>query len=414
LKELSILKLFTENREQAEQYGVYLRNTENLEPSIALLNKCIQEYYNKYPEHNYIGEDEFHSFYDYLYPNNRERNLHLELINRMYALDVSTDIMTDLLEQSMEKYHASVIVSKLIPVLEGRTYDVLPYIQSDLDKFVNLMKNPPKSLALEPITMLPSELVENKATLEGAPWHLETLTSILGPLTLGTLGVIFAYVDGGKTSFALSALKHFARYYKDTKETLVYACNEESGIRVSERLTSAFTGKSYVELYDQYRGRQDSLNEELAEQGWHRIKVIDGIKHVSQIKRILDEWGPVCMFIDQGTKVATDSKAEGVGEVRYLYNSFRDLGNEYNCAMVAVEQAIGDAENKQWITLADIYGSRVAIQGELDYAIGIGKKLEKGREDFRYVNISKNKLKDGITSAFTTFFDKPRCVFRAT
>jgi hypothetical protein len=408
---LSILKLFTEQRALAEQYGVFLRRDDG-DAGISVLARCVQEYYSKYPDHNFIGEDEFVAFYNLLYPNNRERNLHVELISRLYKLDVSTDIMTDLLEQDMEFHHSKIIVNKLLPVLEGKKYDVLPYIQKDLDEFINRMKNPPKSTALEPITLLPSELVANKANLEGASWNLETMTSILGPLTLGTLGLVFAYVDGGKTSFALSCLKSFADYYKDTSETLVYACNEESGIRVSERLTSAFTGKSYWELAQQYEGRMDKLNEELAEMGWHRIKIVDGINHITQVRRVLDEWGPVCMFIDQGTKVATDFNTDGIKETRLLYNAFRDFGNEYNCAITAVEQAVGDAEDKQWLTLADIYGSRVAIQGELDYAIGIGKKLEKGRENFRYINISKNKLLDGVTSAFTTYFDKERCVWR--
>jgi hypothetical protein len=386
---------------------------EDLDQGISIIARCVQEYYKKYPDHNYIGEDEFKSFYTYLYPNNRERNLHLELITRMYKLEVSTDIMTDLLEQSMEHHHSKIIVNKLLPVIEGRKYDVLPYIQKDLDEFINRMKNPPKSTALEPISMLPSELIENKVNMEGAHWHIETLTSILGPLQLGTMGVVFAYVDGGKTSFALSALKAFAEYYRDTSETLVYACNEESGIRVSERLTSAFTGKSYHEIHKEYAGRMDTLNEDLAEMGWHRIKIVDGVNHITQVRKALDEWGPACMFIDQGTKVATDFKADGIKETRLLYNAFRDFGNEYNCGVIAVEQAVGEAENKQWLTLADIYGSRVAIQGELDYAIGIGKLIEqKGRENFRYINVSKNKLMDGVTTRFTTFFDKERCVWR--
>lgn len=413
MKELSILKLFTESRETQEQYGVYLRRMENLDASILLLAKLIQEYYDKYGEHNYIGEDEFKSFYDFIYPNNREKNMHMELIARMYKLEVSTDIMTDLLEQSMERYHAQIMVGKLLPVLEGQKFGVLEHLQNDMDNFVSMMKNPPKSQSLQAIDMLPSELVEGKVNLVGAPWHLETLNSVLGPLTPSTLGVIFAYVDGGKTSFSLAALRSFAEYYKDSKETLVYACNEESGIRVSERLTSAFTGKSYWELHNQYEGKMDQLNDELAEVGWHRVKIIDGVSHIKQIRRILDEWGPVALFIDQGTKVSTDYKSDGVKETRLLYNEYRDLMNEYKCAGFAVEQAVGDAENKQWITLADIYGSRVAIQGELDWAIGIGKLIEqKGRENFRYINVSKNKLKDGVTTSFTTFFDKERCVWR--
>ena len=71
MKELSILKLFTEKREYYEEYSVYLRKMDNLDGSIALLAKCIQEYYTKYPDHLFIGEDEFRHHYDLLYPRNR-------------------------------------------------------------------------------------------------------------------------------------------------------------------------------------------------------------------------------------------------------------------------------------------------------------------------------------------------------
>jgi hypothetical protein len=414
MKELSILKLFTEKRDLFEQYYVYIKQMENLDGNVALLAKVIKEYYSRYPEHNYIGEDELHTVYDLLYPQHRERQMQLELISRLYKLDVSTDVMTDLLEQTMERYHAGIIVNKLIPVLEGKQYNVLPHMQGDVDAFIDIMKNPPRpSSSLEPVSMLPSELVEGKATLEGARWHLESLNSILGPLTMGTLGEIFAYVGGGKTSFGLAAIKSFAEYYKDTKETLIYACNEEADTRVAERLTSAFTGKAYWELFKEFEGRKEALDDMLAEMGWHRIKVIGGVGHITHVRKLLDEWGPVCMFIDQGAKVSTDFKLEGVKETRLLYNAFRDLSTEYKCGMCIIDQAIGVADNKQWLTLADIYESRVAVQGELDYAIGIGKLIEKqGRENFRYVNISKNKLKDGMTAKFTTYFDAERCVWR--
>lgn len=414
MKELSILKLFTEKRETQEQYGVFLRRMENLDNSILLLARLIQEYYEKYPDHNFIGEDELISFYDVIYPNNRESAMHRELIYRMYKLDVSTDIMTDLLEQSMERYHSQIIVSKLIPVLEGQRFNVLPHVQGDLDNFISMMKNPPKLDVLQAIDSQPGELISNKATLQGANWHLKEITSKLGPMTPATLGVIFAYVDGGKTSFSLAALAKWAQYYKDSKETLVYACNEESGIRVCERLTSAFTGKSYAELYREYDGRMDELNDQLAEMGWHRVKVIDGVNHIKQIRRILDDWGPVALFIDQGSKVSTDYKAEGITETRLLYNEYRDLMNEYNCAGVAVEQAVGDAENKPWLTLADIYGSRVAVQGELDWAIGIGKTLDQrgNPNNNRYINLCKNKLKDGETGHLgVAYFWKEKCLW---
>ena len=55
----------------------------------------------------------------------------------------------------------------------------------------------------------------------------------------------------------------------------------------------------------------------------------------------------------------------------------------------------------------EVYGARVAIQGALDWAIGIGKREnDVVDEDLRYVNVSKNK---GTEDKFVAHFDKYRC-----
>ena len=76
-----------------------------------------------------------------------------------------------------------------------------------------------------------------------------------------------------------------------------------------------------------------------------------------------------------------------------------------------VSQGVGLAENTQWLKLSDIYGSRVAIQGALDYAIGIGRKIDDPvSEDLRFINIPKNKLHDGEGGKFVVNFSKQTCL----
>ena len=411
MKELNVLKLFCEKRDVFEKYGHQMKQIDNLEPAVNLLLKCIQEYYSKYPEHNYIGKEEFKSFHDYLYPNHREQELHYNLIDKFFDAEISTDIMEDLLEQILERHHASIMISKLLPVMQGESFGVIPKLQQNIDNFIELMKNPPDlKNVLDPCDLAPSELIDRKLNLKGAPWHLEALTSVLGPVVPGSLGLLFSYVDGGKTSFAMAAAKAFAHYYRESPETIAYCGNEESKVRLSQRGVCAFTGMSTHELAQKYS--KEELDDTLADLGWHRLKIIDGVTTIRTVKKVLEEWDPVIMFIDQGSKVSMEINVKEIKETRMLYNTYRDLGKEHNCAIICIEQATGDAEFKQWINLADIYGSRVAIQGELDYAIGIGKTNERGRENFRYVKISKNKLLDGVTTAFPTYFDKERCVWK--
>jgi hypothetical protein len=414
MQELGILKLFAENREEHDRYNTFFRQIQNLDRNIKTLSKLIDEYYKKYPDHNYIAVDELKSFYDYCHAQNKDRAFHLSLIERMSNLDVSRDIMEDLVEQSMEKYWSGVIVASLMPVMEGQQHGVLPEMQHYIDSFVRSMKHPPKARNdIQPFEYDIAEVIGSKVEMEGAEWHIPQVTTALGPLTKGSFGLIFAYVDGGKTSFSLAALRSFADYYKETDQKLVYACNEEAAKRVSERLTQAFHGKSYWEIHEQYSNDWSAAQDAILEMGMKNIEIIDSVTHMDQIHRILDEYGPEILFIDQGTKVLTDYRAEGVKATRLLYNHYRDLGVEYDTAVVAVEQAIGAAANKQWLELSDVYESRVAIQGELDYALGIGQIIEQpGREKFRYINVCKNKLKDGVKPRITVFFDNERCVWR--
>lgn len=415
MKELAVLKLFTEKRKMFEQYNSYMRKMDNLDRAISILLRTIQKYYDQYPEHSYIGSDELWAFYEAQNPNSKERQMHLELINKMYDLDVSTDMMETLLEQIMERYHASQILSKLLPVIEGHKFGVLPNIQADVDNFVTEMKNPPKSkMALEPCTLSASELVYGRLDFVGAPWPIETLNAIIGNAQPQTLGVVFAFVDGGKTSFMLSSCASFCKYFNGTDQMVVYAANEEPKKRLSERAVSAFTGLSFPEIKAKYPKDEDGGNEELdqllIEESRGYLRILDGVHHLSIVKKILEEWRPAVLMVDQGSKVKTDLNLKEIQAVRELYGTYRRYAEEYNCAIVCVEQAISDGEFKQWLTLSDIYGSRVAIQGELDWALGIGKVEEKSNK--RFFNVCKNKLKDGEKSKFVVRFDEDRCRWR--
>ena len=73
----------------------------------------------------------------------------------------------------------------------------------------------------------------------------------------------------------------------------------------------------------------------------------------------------------------------------------------YNTSIICLAQAVGEAENRKYLKLSDIYGSRVGIQGELDYAIGIGRTMDDlAYANVRFINIPKNKLNEGDTAKF--------------
>jgi hypothetical protein len=411
MQELTALRLFCRDRETYDSHSAYIKNIDNLDRHVSVLFSTIQRYYDKYKEHKYINSDELKKFYEYMYPSNRDTDIHHELIDAMFEEDVSNSVARDILEQVVEQSYASRIIARLAPVLQGQKSNVVPLISSDIEEFIGLMKNPPKETrVLDPCELSVEELVAIEITDEGIPWHLQNLNEIIGGVRRRTLGAIYAFVDSGKTSFGLSACASFAQAIKDTGHTILYAGNEEAAPRLSLRLTQAMLGitRSDIKLSptDIDRRRRDI--------GWTRVKIFDNITNASEVHRLLETWGPRVMFIDQGTKVSIDSKLREVEEQQALFNFYREKAKEFDTSIICLMQGVGDAENRKWLKLSDIYGSRVAIQGELDYAIGIGRRIDDAsRENFRYINIPKNKLLEGETGKFITEFVKEKCVWRA-
>ena len=75
-------------------------------------------------------------------------------------------------------------------------------------------------------------------------------------------------------------------------------------------------------------------------------------------------------------------------------------------SVIGVVQGTGDIEDKRYPKLSDVFGSRSAVQGALDYAIGIGRKPnDLAKEMMRYINIPKNKLHDGLKSKIALQFE---------
>jgi len=411
MQELTALRLFCRNRDVFDKFSWTVKDMDNLDRTINVLFSTINRYYDQYPEHRYISGDELKKFYEYLYPNNKDRDVYHELIDAMFEEDVSNSVERDIFEQLVEQSYATRVIARLAPVVQGQKANVLPLIQKDIEEFISIMKNPPKDArALDPCELTVEELVKSEILEEGLPWHLQGLNEIIGGVRRRTLGAIYAFVDSGKTSFGLSACASFASAIKDTGEIILYAGNEESAPRLSLRLTQAMLGVTRSDL----KLTPAEIDEKRREVGYTRVKIFDNITHVSEVHRLLEQWTPRVLFIDQGTKVTIDAKLREVEEQQALFNFYREVAKEYDTSIVSLMQGVGEAENRKWLKLSDIYGSRVAIQGELDYAIGIGRKIDdQARENFRYINIPKNKLMEGETGKFPVLFHRDNCTWEA-
>jgi len=124
---------------------------------------------------------------------------------------------------------------------------------------------------------------------------------------------------------------------------------------------------------------------------------------------LLEEHRPRIMYVDQAVKVEAEKTDKEVKAIQKIFNAYRELAKAYDTTIIGVAQGRGECEDKKYLDLSDIYGSRVAIQGELDWALGIGRVLDAAYADQRYINIPKNKF--GDNDKFVTNFDKHMCVW---
>ena len=73
-------------------------------------------------------------------------------------------------------------------------------------------------------------------------------------------------------------------------------------------------------------------------------------------------------------------------------------------------QANAEGEQQKWLTLSHLYGSKVAIPGELDWAVDLGVDDDKRYESWRFLNLCKNKF--GKKSRAYTEFNESTCEFK--
>lgn len=412
--ELSILKQFCLSRSIFEKYNPYIVREHALDREIKVLFYVVQNYYEKY-EKNFISKQDLISMHKYMYTNSKDAHMYMEIIDHMYSLDVNPDLVMDNIEKLMEKQTANDIINLLAPIIEGDEYNRIHEAQEMLDEYVKKLRNPPQeTLDLEYWDGKISELVDDVYNVRGYRWpkDLPFLNNTLGVIHGGMLGCIFAYSDVGKSSFgqrlaAAIALQMEREGLDDT--CIAYCCNEEGRKRVLYRMLCAIVKRHRNTV----AGNWNHYGGYAIKYGFRRIKTFDSVTHIKNVEKILDKLRPRVMLIDQGTKVSCgNGPASGeVKDLQILFNVYRELAKQYNCAIICLAQAVGTASNKKVLTLDHIYGSRVAIQGELDFAIGIGSRDEPEYEKSRWLNVCKNKLKNGDKGMVHVTFEKDTVEF---
>lgn len=410
--EIAIFKKFITNKEDFDKYGGYFSKLPTFNKELKLLLNLISSYYDTYQSTS-ISTSELLTYFDYTYPNNSSRFSYAEIIKAIEQVEVNDELLINLIEQTVEKHYSNKIITELLPVIEGNKYSVLQNIPPIIDEYSSVLKNPNSKINqdLIPNELSVQELVTKELNNPGLQFSLKKLNSVLGGLRTGTNNLMSAYVGAGKTSFWTKQAATFAKQLNDG-EHILYAGNEEAAYRVNLRTTQALLNLSYNQILQD----PEKIEKDRMEAGFGKIKIFDSITGTNQIRKLLDKYHTKVLIVDQGPKVVlSDYKnkdTKSVDHLELLFNWYRELAKEYDIGIISIAQSGLSGYNKRWLNLTDIYGSNSAIQGEVDFSIGMGFLDDPAKETQRYFHITKAKpyFSSDVKSSAT--FIKENCSWK--
>ncbi len=402
MENIGVLKAML-NFETYTKYATVLYKIPNLEKEVKSILTAISKYYKAYPDRKTITVDELETYFRWLNPQLKEEIMLEQAFSGLRTAEIhNNELLVTLLNQTVEYHICTDIAQVTTEVLNGKRSTCLDDVRASIKKYDDVTGLAEQ--VEQDVCNLPIRELFASVTGEGLTFRLKFLKRVFGMLRPGTLGHIFARPDAGKTSLALSELVHFAGQLTD--RPALYLNNEEGINRIKARAMGSMTSWTPEEIMDNY----DAAEAHWIKAGGENLKFIGGIMHISQVIQKLETFHPRVVVIDQGPKVQTYGNEEGVARLQSLYNIYRDLATTHDCSIITLGQADNKAENRKFLSLNNLDNSKVAIPGELDWAVGIGRVDAEGFEEIRFFNSCKNKL-TGASGRGDAVFNIATCCF---
>lgn len=372
------------HRENYVKYIKYVKHIA-LEKELALLLNLICSFYEVYPEASSITPTELAAYFQKEYGHIKDKNLYLNFIAQFETVDIQEELTKDILLALVQKQIASNIASVCLTNIDAPDPSFTDLVSKELEQLSVLDSSLTSTSPFIEASI--EDLVASEIMGTGINWRLNCLNQDIGPMRGGSLGVVFARVDTGKTSFLASEMTHMAEQLGEG-EVIIWVNNEERGTKVKLRIVTSSTGMTKDEISKDTAAAKQLFHERKGD----RIMLYDSASvSFYDIERLLKTYKVRIMCIDQGDKLVIpgnyDKNTDRLGA---LYMRLRELVKTYpKLDILCAGQASAEAANQRWLRVDWMSESKTSKPAELDYAIGIGALLEN--EDTRYINICKNK-----------------------
>lgn len=408
LNELTLLKVFC-SKDTYKQYADFIEQ-KNMEYHIKVLLQDFKVYFEQYGK-DITDFSEFYLWFSQIqHPNLPEATyiIYKQMIDKL--AETECGITSEILLEFQKR--------QIIGELEDhfKTGFNLEFVQETIDNYKKSISQVATDTDDEDLVQYTlDDLLKGVDKTTGLKWRLNVLNDSIGAIKRGYLIIVGAFVDVGKTSFAISETTYMAQQLEEG--CILWLNNEEEDYRVLRKIWKSTLGCTDSDLI-----RFPEKAEEHFKRKMHgdinRIKLINVRKKtIKGIAKLFEKYNPKLVVIDQADKIMNPSfKAfTDHGQLKNIYGELRTLANTF-CPVIAISQADSSAMYKSRESEEYTYtlyphhrqldGSKVGKPGEADAIIMIGRRAESNTT--RGIHVSKNKFGDANYRAEVNY-DGSKC-----
>lgn len=363
------------------------------QPELRKFYATISEYYESHDSS--LTAEELWDLYTARYPAQTASTREAAKVvwNNISTSEIGDEAAEELLRVEKLKLKAASAAQEAFNIADGKHRDI-----ALVEGLVQDMKKCTSSdgdYSFQPITDDLEELVQLGKIPCKWKFHLEPFREQAEGVGDGTLSLIIARVNAGKTLLMTSLVFHPEGWAAQGAKILLLG-NEEFAARTKIRGVSCYTGVDMrtVEVGSEQMRKCQEKYAEIAD----NVRVIDVVgMDFAKLEELIQEHTPDIVVIDQLDKVKVSGNFSGKHEeYGAIYIKAREVAKQYNCAVVGVSQASAEAEGKLYYSFDLIAGSKTDKAAECDLIITIGKegyaKTQGNDNGLRVANFCKNKL----------------------
>lgn len=324
----------------------------------------------------------------------------LPVLIKLTQIEVNESILQEAIKTHFERVWALEQASLFLKVSEGKIPLSEAFITSSYEE-VSEESQPQQENDIVSDDL--EEIVKEIDRSGGLQWRLPSLQEHIGGLHTGDFVIVTARPESGKTTFLASEAGYMATNVPKDHPVLWFN-NEERGVKVMSRIYQGVLGQTYEELLSNPVGNKQKFRQQA------NIILIDkGYITRRDVERYTKQFQPSLIVLDQLDKVKGFKADREDLVLGAIYQWARELAKEW-CPVISVTQASASGENKRWLTMDDLAGSKTSKAAEGDVIIGIGKS-DEGHELARYIHLIKNKI-TGSHAKLTTLIIPERARYR--